>query len=793
MNFSPRIPFETLMEPVCAQLLGKPNARLSRPPRDVRYGSNGSLSVNFETGQFYDHEAKIGGGVLAFIQHRLGCDHDGALAWLRGKGLLQPGRVVTPLEKDDDRPRSMVCAYDYLDENGTLLHQTIRYKPKTFRQRRLDPNNPREWIWNLTGIRAVLYHLPEVLKAVKDGDVVHVSEGEKDADSLTALGLTATTNPMGAGKWRTEYSEFLRGGDIVVHSHNDKPGRDHVERIAASLHGVAARIRVLDISTVWPACEEKADISDWIEAGGTADELQQILAAQPDWEPATEGMALVAGENEWAEPKPLPTGLAPVEAFSSDFLPDALGPWVDDICNRLQCPPDYVGISAMTALGALIGRRVGINPQTKTDWVETPNVWGAFIGRPGMLKSPAMGEALKPIHYLEKEAAKNNEMAQKAYADDLKAFKLRQQVKVSLEREALKQAPKSAPNIDINLGDEPREPKNIRYRTNDSSYESLGELLISNPNGILVERDELISLLRHLDRDDQSNARGFFLSGWSGTQPYTFDRIMRGHRHIEAVCISVLGNTQPARIAEYVRRANLGGAGCDGLIQRFGLLVWPDALPEWRNVDEYPDRAARENAWKVYKRASEIDESTALALGASKGQFDKIPAFRFDDAAHADFLDWRADLEGRLRSGEMSAALEGHLAKYRKLVPALALINHLADAGDGAITQKSLLRALAFANYLESHARRVYGSTSESELAAAKAILKHIRNGDLQDGFTARDIHQRGWGHLTEREHVGSGLALLVDLGYLAEVTPVSKPQGGRPRVAYAINPRGLR
>lgn len=793
MNFSPRIPFETLMEPVCAQLLGEQNARLSRPPRDVRYGSNGSLSVNFETGQFYDHEAKIGGGVLAFIQHKLGCGDGGALEWLRGTGLLLPGRVVTPSKKEDDRPRRMVCAYDYLDENGTLLHQTIRYEPKTFRQRRPDPNNLEEWIWNLTGIRTVLYHLPEALKAVKDGDVIHVTEGEKDADSLTASGFTATTNPMGAGKWRTEYSEFLRGGDIVLHSHNDKPGRDHVERIAASLFGAAARIRVLDISTVWPACGEKGDISDWIEAGGTADELQQILAAQPDWEPATRGTALAAGEIDWAEPKQLPTGLAPVEAFSSDLLPNALAPWVDDIGNRLQCPPDYVGVSAVTALGALIGRRVGINPQTKTDWVETPNLWGAFVGRPGMLKSPAMGEALKPIHYLEMEAGKNNEIAQRAYAADLKAFKLRQQVKVSLERDALKQAPKSAPNIDIDLGDEPREPKNIRYRTNDSSYESLGELLISNPNGILVERDELISLLRHLDRDDQSNARGFYLSGWSGTQPYTFDRIIRGHRHIEAVCISVLGNTQPARIAEYVRRANLDGAGGDGLIQRFGLLVWPDAPPEWRNVDEYPDKTARENAWKVYKRASEIDESAALALGASKGQFDKIPAFRFDDAAHADFLEWRADLERRLRSDEMSAALEGHLAKYRKLVPALALINHIADAGDGPITQKSLLRALAFANYLESHARRVYGSTSESELAAAKAILKHIRNGDLQDGFTARDIHQRGWGHLTEREHVGAGLALLVDLGYLAELTPVAKPQGGRPKVAYAINPRGLR
>jgi hypothetical protein len=128
----------------------------------------------------------------------------------------------------------------------------------------------------------------------------------------------------------------------------------------------------------------------------------------------------------------------------------------------------------------------------------------------------------------------------------------------------------------------------------------------------------LVSLLKHLDRDDQSVARGFYLSGWSGTQPYTFDRILRGHLHIDAVCLSVLGNTQPARIAEYIHRANYAGAGGDGLIQRFGLLVWPDAPADWKNVDEYPNREAREKAWAVFQRVSKINESTALKLGLRK-------------------------------------------------------------------------------------------------------------------------------------------------------------------------------
>ena len=102
-----------------------------------------------------------------------------------------------------------------------------------------------------------------------------------------------------------------------------------------------------------------------------------------------------------------------------------------------------------------------------------------------------------------------------------------------------------------------------------STYEALTELLIGNPTGILIERDELVSLLKYLDREEHAVARGFDLSGWSGLQPYTLDRIGRGQRHVEGVCVSILGNTQPAKIGEYVRRANADGAGGDGLIQRF--------------------------------------------------------------------------------------------------------------------------------------------------------------------------------------------------------------------------------
>ena len=204
--------------------------------------------------------------------------------------------------------------------------------------------------------------------------------------------------------------------------------------------------------------------------------------------------------------------------------------------------------------------------------------------------------------------------------------------------------------------------------------------------------------------------------------PYTFDRIGRGTQHIPGVCISVLGNTQPARISEYIRRANAGGTGGDGLIQRFGLLVWPDNPPGWRDVDAPLNPRVCQADFELFQRMAALDQMAALRLGALMGPTDKVPYYlRFSEDAHAEFLAWRHDLERNLRSGEMPPALEGHLAKYRKLVPTLALLIHLDMSKDGgSVSSAALKRALAFAKCLQSHARRIYGAYDLGEVIAAK-------------------------------------------------------------------------
>ena len=496
-----------------------------------------------------------------------------------------------------------------------------------------------------------------------------------------------------------------------------------------------------------------------------------------------------SSNDDWPEPLSLPEGLSPVASLDMALLPAKIAPWVCDISERMQCPPDYVGSTALTALGSVLGRRIGIAPDRQTDWFEVPNLWQCAVGRPGAMKTPAIGEALKPLHRLEVKAREKYDAEAVDYGKALYEWKLRKDAAEAQAKADLKKNPEAKVSFDIA---EPQAPIERRYITNDTTYEKLGEILAQNPNGVLAHRDELVSLLKTLDREEYAAARGFFLTAWGGKERYTFDRIGRGRVHIEGACLSMIGSTQPGRLAEYVRRAVTGTSGDDGLIQRFGLLVWPDQSPAWEHVDRYPLSEAREQAWRTFDSFDSLDPS---AVGAHPiSEYGGIPVLRLDAEAQDLFLEWRKGLERRLRSpdSEMTPALESHFAKYRKLVPSLALINHLADVGHGPVGKEAMARALGLATYLETHATRAYGAGPEAETAAAKAILSHIRKGDLTDGFSARDVHQRGWSNLADRDQVQAGLNLLCDLDWVRAVEK-RPPGGGRPTTFYEINPRAHR
>jgi len=175
------VEFGTLMEPVARRLLGEPNSRLSKPPKELRFCNHGSMAINLESGTFYDHEANVGGGVLDLINRECGGNHRDAMDWLRREGLI-PDRPSSNGSGKTERPngassKKIAKAFDYLDELGVLLYQCVRYEPKDFSQRRPDGNGG--WIDNLDGVRRVLYRLPEIIAARTWLHCDHLPDGSR--------------------------------------------------------------------------------------------------------------------------------------------------------------------------------------------------------------------------------------------------------------------------------------------------------------------------------------------------------------------------------------------------------------------------------------------------------------------------------------------------------------------------------------------------------------------------------------------------------------------------------------
>ena len=245
-------------------LWGPPNMSLSTKG-EARFGTNGSKSIDLKKLVWYDHEANTGGGCRDLYHKVFG---------------------VWP-ENGARTSSRQVAWYDYRDEAGTLLFQVVRFDPKDFRQRRPDASANGGWTWKIEGVRRVLYRLPELLAAPVDA-TVYIVEGEKDVDQLRALGLHATCNMGGAadhkdktkpyrGKWRRDYSEYLRRRHVVILPDNDATGSHHARDMAAKLTGIAASIRILEL----PDLQPKGDVSDWLAAGGTVEELERLARDTP--------------------------------------------------------------------------------------------------------------------------------------------------------------------------------------------------------------------------------------------------------------------------------------------------------------------------------------------------------------------------------------------------------------------------------------------------------------------------------------------------------------------------------
>jgi len=506
---------------------------------------------------------------------------------------------------------------------------------------------------------------------------------------------------------------------------------------------------------------------------------------------ADQGDFLPPEERPWPDPEPIETTLYPVEPIPEEIIPGAIRPWVVDIAFRMQCPLDFTAAAAMVVGGAVIGAGCGIRPKQKDDWLVVPNLWGGIVARPSFLKTPALNDVQKPLQRLELEAKEHFEYEQKYYEAEQEVFKA-QKESIKSDMQTLAKGKnkdrfmtmEELKNKFINT-EMPDEPVRKRFKTHDVTIEKMGELLNENPRGIMLFRDELVGLLSSWDREDRKQDRAFYLEGWNGYGAYTADRIGRGTIDVANCCISILGGIQPSKLVGYLYQTANDIAN-DGMIQRFQLLVYPDENQNWKYIDQWPDKDAKNQAFDIFKKLAGMD---FCAYGATLSEDEHIPYFHFSmDAQHV-FIDWLTELEEKIRNEENPLMVE-HLAKYRSLMPSLALIIHLIEvaAGNakGDVSKKAALQAAGWCVFLKLHARRIYGLVGDVNQRAAAELAEKIKKKKLQDGFSVRDVYRNEWHLLNTKELTQAACEELIEANWLRKHIS----EEGKTRDLFFINPK---
>ena len=610
---------------------------------------------------------------------------------------------------------------------------------------------------------------------------IHEATGHPVAVAFNAGNLEAVATSL-----RAKYPDLK----IIIAADDDhltggNPGMTKARAAALAVGGLVA---VPSFPAGRP--DKATDFNDLHQLAG-ADAVKACIDAAIESVATHASDAGATGQiNLWPEPTPLPNALPPVDPFDAELLPVALRGWVMDIAHRMQCPADFPAVSALVALSSLIGARVVVQPKARDDWQVVPNLWGAVVGRPGVKKSPALSEALKPLNRLQADEFERWQAAHDAWALDCKVMAMQDDANEKKAKGLAGKDPAAARAL-LEPVDTPAEPVARRFIVNDATVEKLGELMQQNPWGTLSYRDELYGMLTGLDKQGQEGSRAFYLQSYDGNQGYTFDRIGRGTVHIPRVCLAMIGGIQPGRIQEYVRGAVAGGSADDGLLQRFGLTVWPDTTGEFIHVDQWPDTPAKQTAWAVFERLAELQPAN-----------DTDPqVWRFDDAAQALFVEWLVPFETEIRGDDLHPAMVSHLSKYRKLIPALALVFALIDTPDtgGVIHERELIRALSFGDYLRTHANRLYAAAVTPETTDAVTLLSRIkagklvdRDGVILDSFTPRQVALKHWAGLGTPDAVRKAADVLADYDWLRrDVVQSGDVLGrGRPSDRYTVNPR---
>ena len=412
------------------------------------------------------------------------------------------------------------------------------------------------------------------LGKLRDAQTVLIGEGLATVAAAAEATGYAGAAAMSAGNLAPvarAVREIAPEARIVLLADRDDAGEQYAAEAARAVGGfvavqAAGAAKGFDMWDLWAA-----------EGADAVRACVDAAAPEPVREAATPAADALAPRRD--EPvrlitpalKPLPAELPAVDPFPLAALPDSMRPWVQDVAERMQSPPDFVAVPMLVAVASLAARVATIRLRQRDDWTEPGNLWALIVGRPGALKSPAMRAALAPLERLEAAAAAAHNAALADHGAELAAQKLRAEDCARRAKEALRRD-RSAHVADLlrEADGDTQAPTRARYIVNGPTWEKLHALLAENPGGLLLERDEMRGWFLDMAREENAEARSFWIKAWSGGG-FTVDRIGRGTVTAADMRVSIIGAIQPGPLAAVMRLSRSAG-GDDGLIERF--LVW---------------------------------------------------------------------------------------------------------------------------------------------------------------------------------------------------------------------------
>lgn len=280
-------------------------------------------------------------------------------------------RLAGPMLDKGFKP---VALHAYTDIDGTPIFWRMRCKHPETGDKWIRPMRLNGQGYELAEPKFTdgkpLYGLHHI--ASNPDATVWIVEGEQKADALNRLGLVATTSGAATSAAAAHWKQ-LRGRTVRIWPDNDDPGKAYAGEVASILLGMGCAVSCMAVDKL--ALGIGDDAMEWLAAHPVA--TGGDIEALPMLTPSLAEKNATAGDlSEWPDPMPLPDTLPPVSAFDFDLLPSTLRPWIQDIAERVQCPPDFPAVGVMISLAAVVGRKIGIRPKRQDDWLEVPNLWG---------------------------------------------------------------------------------------------------------------------------------------------------------------------------------------------------------------------------------------------------------------------------------------------------------------------------------------------------------------------------------------------------------------------------------